>query len=82
MFILLYKFNIIFVQKYEHLCSFTLNQRISHDRCIIDWISGYAAHQKALDNESNNIANVNTVGYKAGRISFANQVYQVKIGKG
>ncbi|MGJ0365792.1 flagellar hook-basal body complex protein [Aliarcobacter cryaerophilus] len=45
-------------------------------------ISGLAAHQKALDNESNNIANVNTVGYKAGRISFADQVYQNKIGKG
>ncbi len=29
-------------------------------------ISGLAAHQTALDNESNNIANVNTVGYKAG----------------
>ncbi len=28
-------------------------------------ISGLAAHQTALDNESNNIANVNTVGYKA-----------------
>lgn len=45
-------------------------------------ISGLSAHQKALDNESNNIANVNTVGYKAGRISFADQVYQNKIGKG
>ena len=28
-------------------------------------ISGLSAHQKALDNESHNIANVNTVGYKA-----------------
>ena len=45
-------------------------------------ISGLAAHQTALDNESNNIANVNTVGYKAGRISFADQVYQNQIGKG
>ncbi|WP_181403869.1 flagellar hook-basal body complex protein, partial [Aliarcobacter cryaerophilus] len=45
-------------------------------------ISGLAAHQSALDNESNNIANVNTVGYKAGRISFADQIYQNKIGKG
>ncbi|OCL82935.1 Flagellar hook protein FlgE [Arcobacter porcinus] len=45
-------------------------------------ISGLSAHQKALDNESNNIANVNTVGYKAGRISFADQIYQGKIGKG
>lgn len=45
-------------------------------------ISGLASHQTALDNESHNIANVNTVGYKAGRISFADQVYQNKIGKG
>ena len=45
-------------------------------------ISGLASHQTALDNESNNIANVNTVGYKAGRISFADQIYQGKIGKG
>jgi flagellar hook protein FlgE len=45
-------------------------------------ISGLASHQKALDNESHNIANVNTVGYKASRISFADQMYQDRIGKG
>ncbi len=45
-------------------------------------ISGLASQQKALDNESHNIANVNTVGYKASRISFADQMYQNKIGKG
>ena len=45
-------------------------------------ISGLSSHQTALDNESNNIANVNTVGYKAGRVSFADQIYQGKIGKG
>ncbi len=45
-------------------------------------ISGLAAQQKALDNESHNIANVNTVGYKSSRISFADQMYQDKIGKG
>jgi flagellar hook protein FlgE len=45
-------------------------------------ISGLASHQKALDNESHNIANVNTVGYKASRIAFADQMYQDKIGKG
>ena len=45
-------------------------------------ISGLSSHQAALDNESNNIANVNTVGYKAGRVSFADQIYQGKIGKG
>ncbi len=45
-------------------------------------ISGLDSHQTALDNESHNIANVNTVGYKSSRISFADQMYQDKIGKG
>jgi flagellar hook protein FlgE len=45
-------------------------------------ISGLAGQQTALDNESHNIANVNTVGYKASRISFADQLYQNQIGKG
>ncbi|MEA3315631.1 MAG: flagellar hook-basal body complex protein [Campylobacterota bacterium] len=45
-------------------------------------ISGLSGAQTALDNESNNIANVNTVGYKASRISFADQMYQDHIGKG
>ncbi len=45
-------------------------------------ISGLASQQTALDNESHNIANVNTIGYKASRISFADQMYQNKIGKG
>jgi flagellar hook protein FlgE len=45
-------------------------------------ISGLSTSQVALDNESNNIANVNTVGYKASRVSFADQIYQDGIGKG
>ena len=45
-------------------------------------ISGLSSHQKALDNEAHNIANVNTVGYKASRIAFADQMYQDRIGKG
>ncbi|WP_258238301.1 flagellar hook-basal body complex protein [Arcobacter sp. CECT 8983] len=45
-------------------------------------ISGLASHQAALDNESHNIANVNTIGYKSSRISFADQMYQDRIGKG
>ena len=45
-------------------------------------ISGLATQQAALDNESHNIANVNTIGYKASRISFADQMYQDSIGKG
>ena len=45
-------------------------------------IAGLSAQQTALDNESNNIANVNTVGYKASRVSFADLMYQDSIGKG
>lgn len=45
-------------------------------------ISGLSSHQTALDNESHNISNVNTVGYKSSRISFADQMYQDRIGKG
>lgn len=45
-------------------------------------ISGLSSHQAALDNEANNIANVNTIGYKSTRIAFADQVYQNRIGKG
>ena len=45
-------------------------------------IAGLAAQQTALDNESNNIANVNTVGYKASRVSFADLMYQDSIGRG
>jgi len=45
-------------------------------------ISGLSGSQTALDNESNNIANVNTVGYKASRVSFADQMYQDSVGKG
>ena len=45
-------------------------------------ISGLSGSQTALDNESNNIANVNTIGYKSSRISFTDQMYQAKIGKG
>ncbi|PUE66861.1 flagellar hook-basal body complex protein [Arcobacter lacus] len=45
-------------------------------------VAGLASQTTAIDNESNNVANVNTVGYKASRISFADQIYQNQIGKG
>jgi flagellar hook protein FlgE len=45
-------------------------------------ISGLGGAQIGLDNESNNIANVNTIGYKSSRVSFTDQMYQAKIGKG
>ena len=45
-------------------------------------VLGLSAQQKALDNESNNVANVNTIGYKASRVGFEDQVYQATVGKG
>ncbi|WP_152020738.1 flagellar hook-basal body complex protein [Aliarcobacter butzleri] len=45
-------------------------------------VAGLASQKTAIDNESHNVANVNTIGYKAGRVSFADQIYQNKIGKG
>eukprot|EP01156_Anaeramoeba_ignava_P017732 Anaeramoba_ignava/a89904_21.p1 GENE.a89904_21~~a89904_21.p1 ORF type:complete len:616 (-),score=72.75 a89904_21:26-1873(-) len=45
-------------------------------------ISGLKTAQSAIDNESNNVANVNTIGYKASRVSFADMMYQDSIGKG
>ncbi|MEA2017675.1 MAG: flagellar hook-basal body complex protein [Campylobacterota bacterium] len=44
--------------------------------------SGLLAFQKALDVESNNIANVNTVGFKSDTVSFSDLMYQNDIGKG
>ncbi|MGI0406908.1 flagellar hook protein FlgE [Helicobacter himalayensis] len=42
-------------------------------------VSGMQAHQIALDVESNNIANVNTVGFKYSRASFVDMLSQVKL---
>jgi len=44
--------------------------------------SGLLSFQKALDIESNNIANASTVGFKSDTISFADMMYQNGIGKG
>ena len=44
--------------------------------------SALLSFQKALDVESNNISNVNTVGYKSDIISFSDLMYQGGIGKG
>lgn len=45
-------------------------------------ISGLNSHEKALSAESNNIANVNTIGHKADTISFQDLMYQAGVGKG
>lgn len=39
-------------------------------------VTGLQAHQVAMDVEGHNIANVNTVGYKYTRVSFADQISQ------
>lgn len=41
-------------------------------------ISGLQAHQVAMDVESNNIANVNTVGFKYSRANFSDMLAQTK----
>lgn len=45
-------------------------------------ISGLNGFQNALNTESNNLSNVNTVAYKSDNISFADQMYQAGVGKG
>lgn len=41
-------------------------------------VSGMQAHQIALDVESNNISNVNTIGFKYSRASFVDMLSQIK----
>ena len=43
---------------------------------IFTGVAGLQAYQRAVDVIANNIANVNTVGFKAGRISFAEALSQ------
>jgi flagellar hook protein FlgE len=43
-------------------------------------ISGLRTHQTMLDVTSNNLANVNTVGYKASRTTFKDQLQQTMYG--
>lgn len=48
-------------------------------RSMWSGVSGMQAHQIALDVESNNIANVNTVGFKYSRASFVDMLSQIKL---
>lgn len=45
-------------------------------RSMFSAISGLRAHQTMLDVTANNLANVNTTGYKASRASFKDQLQQ------
>ena len=49
-------------------------------RSLDSGISGLQAHQTMLDVTANNIANVNTIGYKASRATFADSLAQTEIG--
>ncbi len=45
-------------------------------RSLYSGISGLSVHQTKMDVIGNNIANVNTVGFKASRVSFSDVFYQ------
>jgi flagellar hook protein FlgE len=49
-------------------------------RAMYAAVSGLKNHQTLLDVTANNIANVNTVGYKGSRVSFADSLSQTVIG--
>lgn len=49
---------------------------------LYNGMSGLGSFQKALNTQSNNIANINTVAYKTDRISFVDMMYQNRMGKG
>jgi len=44
--------------------------------------SGLLSFQNSIDIESNNVANVNTIGFKADNVSFNDLMYQSGVGKG
>ncbi len=46
-------------------------------RSLYSGISGLRNHQVSMDVTGNNIANVNTIGYKAGRVTFEESMYQL-----
>ena len=47
-------------------------------KSLYSGVSGLQSHQVAMDVESNNIANVNTVGYKYSRANFSDLLAQTK----
>ena len=47
-------------------------------KSLFSGVSGLQSHQVAMDVESNNIANVNTVGYKYSRANFSDLLAQTK----
>lgn len=49
-------------------------------RSLFSGVSGLRNHQIRLDVISNNIANVNTIGYKGSRCNFRDVLYQTQLG--
>ena len=49
-------------------------------RSMFSGVSGLKGHQTRMDVVGHNIANVNTVGYKASRVTFADTLYQTSSG--
>ena len=45
-------------------------------RSLYSGVSGMRAHQVRMDVIGNNIANVNTIGFKSGRVNFTDMLYQ------
>ena len=45
-------------------------------RSLFAGVTGLQSHQIAMDVESNNIANVNTIGYKYSRANFSDLLAQ------
>ena len=45
-------------------------------RALLSGVSGLKNHQIQMDVIGNNIANVNTVGYKANRVTFQESISQ------
>ncbi len=49
-------------------------------RSLFSGVSGLKSHQSRMDVIGNNIANVNTVGFKSSRMTFADTLYQTQSG--
>ena len=45
-------------------------------RSLYSGVAGLKTHQTKMDVIGNNIANVNTVGFKSSSVNFADQFYQ------
>ncbi len=52
-------------------------------RSLMSGVSGLRNHQTKLDVIGNNIANINTIGFKGNRVTFADQISQlIRVGRG